>query len=98
MALLLVAHDLGPVPEEAERAFFDGFFIVAPDHWRATPGATLVGTEVSPSYLLLHLRETARRAGFSPRRLLVTPVGEGVAAHGLDAEGEAWLREMLAGA
>ncbi len=98
MALLLVVHDLGgPVPAEAERAFFDGFFIIAPDHWRAVPGATLVGTDVSPAYLLLHLTETARRAGFTPRRLLVTPVGAEVATQGLDAAGEAWLREMLAG-
>jgi hypothetical protein len=98
MVLLLVLHDLGPEPpEEAENRLFSAVFEVAPDHWRVTPGATLVGTEVSPRYLVDHLRRAAERAGIAPRLLLATPVPEeegAVAAHGLTPEGEAWLREM----
>jgi hypothetical protein len=96
MALLLVLHDLGPEPpEEAESRFFGAVFEVAPDHWRVTADATLVGTEVSPRYLVGHLRRAAERAGIAPRLLLATPVPDGaMAAHGLTPEGEAWLREM----
>src|SRR5215207_3184200 len=96
MAICLVLYDLGPAPpEEAESRFFDAVFEVAPDHWRVTAGATLVGTEVSSRYLIDHLRRAAERAGIAPRLLLATPVPDGaMAVHGLTPEGEAWLREM----
>jgi hypothetical protein len=100
MPLLLVLHDLGTppaeAPGEAEEDFFYTFFGVAPDHWRLAPGATLVGTDLSPRYLLQHLRQTAQRCGLAPRLLLVTPMPEEVAALGLTPEGEAWMREMRA--
>lgn len=94
MALLLILHDLGTPPAAAEEDFFYTLFGVAPDHWRITPAASLVGTNLSPGYLLEHLRDTARRCGITPRLLMVMPVPEGMVAHGLTAEGEAWLGEM----
>lgn len=94
MALLLILHDLGDPPAAAAEDFFYTFFVVAPDHWRVTPAASLVGTDLSPGYLLQHLRETARRCGIAPRLLLVMPVPDTVAAYGLSAEGEAWMRDM----
>ena len=94
MPLLLVLHDLGAPPADAEEDFFYTFFGVAPDHWRLTPGATLARTDLSPGYLLRHLRQTAQRCGVTPRLLLVMRVPEEVAAHGLTPEGAAWLREM----
>lgn len=94
MALVLVLHDLGPIAPEAEQAFFEAIFSIAPDHWRTMPQATLVGTEVSPGYLLHHLKEAARRARFTPRLLMVTPVPPEMLAEGLGPDGEAWVREM----
>lgn len=94
MALLLMLHDLGNPPKEAEEDFFYSFFGLAPDHWRLAPGATLVGTDLSPDYLLRHLRQTAQRVGIVPRLLLVMPVPERLAAQGLTPEGEAWMRDM----
>lgn len=94
MPLLLALHDLGTPGEEAEEAFFQTFFSVAPDHWRVMPGATLVGTGLSPGYLLDHLRRTAERYRIAPRLLLVMPVPAEFVAHGLTPEGEAWIRAM----
>jgi len=96
MPLCLILHDLGEAPAEMEDDFFFTFFGIAPDHWRLRPGATLVGTDLSPGYLLQHLRRSAERCGLTPRLLLVTPVPDGAVAHGLDAEGEAWMRDMRA--
>jgi hypothetical protein len=95
MALCLVLHDLGPLTPEAEQRFFAAVFEVAPTHMPVAPGATLVGTEVSPAYLLDYLRRAATRAGLSPRLLLATRVPGDVATEGLSEEGMAWLREML---
>jgi len=95
MSLCLVLHDLGPVAPEAEQMFFAAVFEIAPDHWRVTEDATLVATEVSPGYLLDHLRRSAARARLEPRILLVTRVPAEVATHGLPENGEAWIREML---
>ena len=98
MALSLVVHELGPLSAEAEQKFFDAVFAIAPDHWRVTPSVTLVATEVSTRYLLDHLKEATRRAGVAvPRLLLATPLGPDMAAQGLTAEGEAWVREMRGG-
>ena len=94
MALLLILHDLGTPPAAAEEDFFYTLFGVAPDHWRVTPAASLVGTDLSPGYLLQHLRDTARRCAIQPRVLMVMPVPEDFVAYGLDAEGEAWMRDM----
>jgi hypothetical protein len=94
MPLLLILHDLGSPPAEAEEDFFYAFFGVVPDHWRLAPGATLVGTDLSPGYLLQHLRQTARRCGLSPRLLLVMAMPEEMAAEGLSPEGEAWMHAM----
>ena len=94
MPLLLILHDLGSPPAEAEDDFFYTFFGVAPDHWRLAPGATLVGTDLSPGYLLQHLQQTARRCRITPRLLLVTPMPAEIAADGLSAEGLDWMRAM----
>lgn len=94
MALLLILHDLGTPPAAAEEDFFYTFFGVAPDHWRVTPGASLVGTDLSPAYLLEHLRDSARRCAIQPRLLMVMPVPADVVSYGLTPEGEAWMRDM----
>lgn len=96
MPLCLILHDLGDAPAEATEDFFYTFFGIAPDHWRLADGATLVGTDLSPGYVLQHLRQAARRCGLAPRLLLVTPVPEEAVSHGLGAEGEAWIRAMQA--
>jgi hypothetical protein len=95
MPLRLVLHDLGAAPAEAAEEFFQTFFGVAPDHWRLMPGATLVGTGLSPGYLLEHLTATAKRCGISPIMLLVIPVPDEIAAEGLPHDGEAWILDML---
>jgi hypothetical protein len=96
MALLLILHDLGDPPPGAqpEEEFFYTFFGLAPDHWRLAPGATLVGTDLSPAYLLRHLRDTAKRCAIRPRLLMVMAVPEDLAAAGLTEEGAAWIRSM----
>ncbi|WP_135465851.1 hypothetical protein [Crenalkalicoccus roseus] len=93
MPLCLVLHELDPPSPEAEQVFFHAVFEIAPEHWRLTEGATLVATGVSPGYLLDHLRRAMRHARLSLRLLLVTPVGNDLAAHGLPPEGESWIRE-----
>jgi hypothetical protein len=95
MSLCLVLHDPTGLPAEAEKAFFEAIFEIAPDHWPLAAGAVLVGTEVSPAYLRDHLRRSLVRAGVRPSMLLVTRVPGDLATHGLPAEGEAWLREVL---
>jgi hypothetical protein len=96
MPLRLILHDFGLPPAEAEEDFLYTFFVIAPDHWRLAPGATLVATDLSPGYLLDHLRQTARRSGLEPRLLLVMPFPEELASHGLTSDGEAWIRTMRA--
>ena len=91
MPICLVLHELGLAGPAAETAFFGAIFEVASSHWRVTPGATLVGTDVSPAYLRDHLRRALDGAGAPPVLLLVTPLPAGVAWHGLPPEGEEWL-------
>jgi hypothetical protein len=96
MSLCLVLHDLGRgASAEAEKAFFEAIFEIAPDHWRITGEAVLVGTGVSPAYLRDHLLRTLKRQGAQPALLLVTRVAEDLAWHNLPGDGEAWLREVL---
>lgn len=95
MSLCLVLHDLRGASAEAEKAFFEAIFEIAPDHWRITGEAVLVGTGVSPAYLRDHLLRTLRRHGAPAGMLLVARVPEDLAWHGLAEDGEAWLREVL---
>jgi hypothetical protein len=91
MPISLVLHELGPAGPGAEQALFDAVFEVASSHWRVTPGATLVGTDVSSAYLRDHLLRALNDAGAPPVLLLVTPLPAGAAWHGLPAEGEEWM-------
>ena len=91
MPISLVLHELGPAGPAAEQTLFDAVFEVASSHWRVTPSATLVGTDISPAYLRDHLRRALDGAGAPPVLLLVTPLPAGVAWHGLPPEGEEWL-------
>jgi hypothetical protein len=95
MSLCLVLHDLAGVPAAAEKAFFEAIFEIAPDHWRVTGEAVLVGTGVSPAYLRDHLLRALKQQGARPAMLLVSRVPGDLASHNLPAEGEAWLREVL---
>ena len=55
MPICLVLHEFGRAGPAAEQALFGAVFEVASSHWRVTPSATLVGTDVSPAYLRDHL-------------------------------------------
>ena len=76
MPICLVLHELGHAGPAAEQALFSAVFEVASSHWRVTPGATLVGTDVSPTYLRDHLlralddfrRPAGAAAGHAPAR------------------------------
>ena len=91
MPISLVLHELGPAGQAAEQALFDAVFEVASSHWRVTPGATLVGTDVSPAYLRDHLLHALEAAGAPPALLLVTPLAADAAWHGIPPEGEEWI-------
>lgn len=91
MPICLVLHEFEPAGPKTEQALFDAVFEVASSHWRVTPGATLLGTDVSPAYLRDHLRRALDGAGAPPTLLLVTPLPDGAAWHGLAPEGEAWI-------
>jgi len=91
MPICLVLHELGLAGPLAEQAFFGAVFEVASSHWRVTPGATLVGTDVSPGYLRDHLRRALEVAGAPPALLLVTPLHAKAAWHGIPPEGEEWI-------
>jgi hypothetical protein len=95
MSLCLVLHDIPGASAEAEKAFFEAIFEIAPEHWRITGAAVLVGTGVSPAYLRDHLLRVLQRQGAQPGMLLVTRVPGDLAWQGLPAEGEAWLREIV---
>ena len=95
MSLCLVLHDLGGAPAEAEKAFFEAIFEIAPDHWCIAGGAVLVGTGVSPAYLRDHLLRALRHQGAQPAMLLVARIQDDLAWHNLPRDGEAWLREVL---
>ena len=100
MSLCLVLHDLRGLSAAAEKAFFDAIYELAPDHWRVTGEAVLVGTGVSPAYLRDHLLRALARAGAPPQppaMLLALRVAEDLAWHDLPEEGAAWLREVLGG-
>ncbi len=71
MPICLVLHELGHAGPAAEQALFGAVFEVASSHWRVTPSATLVGTDVSPAYLRDHLlRALAEDARCEPVCLL----------------------------
>jgi hypothetical protein len=91
MPICLVLHELGHAGPAAEQALFSAVFEVASSHWRVTPGATLVGTDVSPTYLRDHLLRALDDSGAPPALLLVTPLPAAAAWHGLPPEGEEWL-------
>ncbi|HYZ33007.1 MAG TPA: hypothetical protein VE684_12085 [Crenalkalicoccus sp.] len=94
MSLCLVLHDFAG-DGAAEKACFDAVYEIAPEHWRVTPGATLVATGVSPRYLRDHLLGALRAQGLAARMLFAARIEPDAAAHGLTAEGEAWLAEVL---
>lgn len=92
MPICLVLHELGHAGPAAEQALFSAMFEVASSHWRVATGATLVGTDVSPSYLRDHLVRALDDAGAPPSLMLVTPLPADRAAwHGIPPEGEDWL-------
>ena len=92
MPICLVLHEFGgDADSAAEQALFNAVFEVASSHWRVTPAATLVGTDVSPAYLRDHLLRALRDAGAPPALMLVAPLAPGAAWHGLPPEGEEWL-------
>ncbi len=91
MPICLVLHEPGLAGPAPEQAFFSAVFEVASSHWRVTPGATLVGTDVSPAYLRDHLVRALERAGAPPALMLVTPLPAGAAWHGIPPEGEEWM-------
>jgi hypothetical protein len=91
MPICLVLHELGLAGPAAETAFFGAIFEVASSHWRVTPGATLVGTDVSPAYLRDHLLHALDAAGAPPAVVLVTPMAADAAWHGIPPEGEEWI-------
>lgn len=91
MPISLVLHELGHAGPAAEQAFFGAMFEVSSSHWRVTPGATMVGTDISPAYLRDHLKRALDAAGAPPALLLVTPVPANAAWHGLPPEGEDWV-------
>ena len=91
MPICLVLHEFGPAGPVAEQALFGAVFEVASSHWRVTPSATLVGTDVSPMYLRDHLMRALDDAGAPPALMLVTPVPAGAAWHGIPPEGEEWI-------
>jgi len=93
---LLVLHALEELTPEARKAFFDSIYEISPEHWPVNPGATLVATGISPSYLLDHLRRTLNRAKAPSVALVVARLGADPAFLGLQPEGEAWLKETLA--
>ncbi len=91
MPICLVLHEPGLGGPAPEQAFFDAVFEVASSHWRVAPGATLLGTDLSPGYLRDHLRRALDGAGAPPGLLLVTPLARGAAWHGIPPEGEEWI-------
>ncbi len=91
MPICLVVHELGLGGPGAEQALFSAVFEVASSHWRVTPSATLVGTDVSPAYLRDHLLRALDDAGAPPALMLVTPVPPTAAWHGIPPEGEEWI-------
>ena len=91
MPICLVLHELGRADPATEQALFNAVFEVASSHWRVTPGATLVGTDVSPAYLRDHLLRALKDAGAPPGLMLVTPIPAGAAWHGVPPEGEEWM-------
>jgi hypothetical protein len=91
MPICLVLHELVQASPAAEQALFGAVFEVASSHWRVTPSATLVGTDVSPAYLRDHLLRALDDAGAPPSLMLVTPLAEEAAWHGIPPEGEEWM-------
>lgn len=91
MPICLVLHEPGLTGDAAEQAFSGAVFEVASSHWRVSPGATLVGTDVSPAYLRDHLLRALKGAGAPASLLLVAPLDAGAAWHGLTREGEEWI-------
>ncbi len=91
MPICLDHHELGRAGPAAEQALFGADFEVASSHWRVTPSATLVGTDVSPAYLRDHLLRALADAGAPPSLMLVTPLADKAAWHGITPEGEEWI-------
>ena len=91
MPICLVLHELGLAGPAVEQAFFDAVFEVSNSHWRVAGNATLLSTDLSPAYLRDHLRRALDGAGAPPALLLVTPLPDGAAWHGLPPEGEEWI-------
>jgi hypothetical protein len=96
MSLCLVLHDLGDASATAEKVFFEAIFEIAPEHWRVTGQATIVATGVSPAYLRDHLLRALKKEDAPDAMLVVTQVSPDAAWHKLPAEGETWLRDLMA--
>ena len=84
-------HSRETIKRWLERGKIKGYRIGTSGHWRVTPGATLVGTDVSPGYLRDHLLRALDGAGAPPALMLVTPLPPAAAWHGLPPEGEEWM-------
>lgn len=91
MPICLVLHEPGLGGPAAEHAFFDAVFEVASSHWRVMSCATLLGTDLSPGYVRDHLRRALDGAGAQPGLLLVTPMANTAAWHGIPPDGEEWI-------
>ena len=91
MPICLVLHEPGLGGPAAEHAFFDAVFEVASSHWRVMACATLLGTDLSPTYLRDHLKRALDGANAPAGLLVVTPLADAAAWHGIPPEGEAWI-------
>jgi hypothetical protein len=89
-----VIHDLSA--RQAADALFAALYEIAPEHWPVTAGAVLADTGVSPAYLREHLLRSLEVRGQKAGLLLVTRLCDAAAWANLPAEGEAWLREVMA--
>lgn len=92
MPICLVLHELGGAGPAVEQALVSAVYEVSSSHWRVAPSATLVGTDVSPSYLRDHLLRALADAGAPPGLMLVTPLAATAAWHGVPPEGEEWIK------
>ncbi|WP_458096743.1 hypothetical protein [Roseomonas sp. WA12] len=80
-------HEL---PAGGEEAIEASLWQLSESHW-GLPGAMLVETGVSPSYLLSYLRQALAREGIEGR-LLVTSFAGQVHTTGLDTGILAWIQ------
>lgn len=100
MALHLVIHRTDGTADSARAtairaALRDAVWEVAESHWAASDEALLVCTDLSAAYLLSHFRRgLAQRGHAEPGMLMVVPLDETAALHGLPEDAAAWIAEM----